>query len=79
MGRPTLLMRVYYEGFLRWGRVSIVGLEQVHGKGYPKGRTALPLGPPRFNALIIIFIREPRYIMLSAPERVGTQEINLSV
>lgn len=32
-----------------------------------KGETLLPLGPPRFNALIIIFIREPRCIMLSAP------------
>jgi len=34
---------------------------------------------PRFNALIIIFIRVPWYIMPSTPMSARSQEINLSV
>lgn len=41
--------------------------------------TLFPYHSPRFNALIIIFIRVPWYIMPSTPMSARSQEINLSV
>lgn len=49
--------------------------------GWPHGKVNIIPIPfsPRFNALIIIFIRVPWYIMPSTPTSTRSQEINLSV